>query len=66
MFIGSDNISAVDAIYDGLKITLGTMANMTDGLPWPIKAVPQTVLFVLKLFEVCSVVLSAPIFADQR
>ena len=28
------------------------MANMTDGLPWPLKAVPQTLLYILQLLEV--------------
>jgi len=28
------------------------MVNITDGLPWPLKAVPQTFLYILKLFEV--------------
>jgi len=28
------------------------MVNITDGLPWPLKAVPQTLLYILQLFEV--------------
>jgi len=28
------------------------MVNMTDGLPWPLKAAPQTFLYVLQLLEV--------------
>ena len=28
------------------------MSNMTDGLPWPLKAAPQTLLYILQLFEV--------------
>jgi len=30
------------------------MVQLTEGLDWPIKAIPQTVLYVLKLFEVRS------------
>jgi len=29
------------------------MINITDGLPWPLKAAPQTFLYILQLFEVC-------------
>jgi len=43
----------VDAAYDGLKSMLNVMVNITDGLPWPLKAAPQTFLYILKLFEVC-------------
>jgi hypothetical protein len=28
------------------------MTNICDGLPWPLKAVPQTVLYLLKHAEV--------------
>ena len=28
------------------------MVNITDGLPWPLKAAPQTLLYILQLFEV--------------
>ena len=49
---GSANIKTMDAAYDGLKSTINVMANMTDGLPWPLKAAPQTFLYVLRLFEV--------------
>jgi len=28
------------------------MVNITDGLDWPLKAAPQTFLYILKLFEV--------------
>jgi len=48
----SANIKAMDAAYDGLKSTINVMVNMTDGLPWPLKAAPQTFLYILQLFEV--------------
>jgi len=28
------------------------MVNITDGLDWPLKAAPQTFLYILQLFEV--------------
>jgi len=42
----------MDTAYDGLKSTVTVMVNMTDGLPWPLKAAPQTFLYVLQLLEV--------------
>ena len=42
----------MDAAYDGLKSTISIMVNITDGLPWPLKAMPQTFLYILQLFEV--------------
>ena len=42
----------MDAAYNGLKSTINVMANMMDGLPWPLNAVPQTFLYILQLFEV--------------
>ena len=42
----------MDAAYDGLKSTINVMVNMTDGLPWPLKAAPQTFLYILQLFDV--------------
>jgi len=50
----SHAISTVNAAYDGLKTSLNIMVQLTDGLDWPIKAIPQTVLYILKLFEVRS------------
>ena len=50
--MNSANITTLDAAYDGLKTTLNVMVNITDGLDWPLKAVPQTFLYILKLFEV--------------
>ncbi|KAH7098655.1 hypothetical protein BKA62DRAFT_773207 [Auriculariales sp. MPI-PUGE-AT-0066] len=38
-------------VYDGFKIVLEGMANMTDGAPWPWKAIPQTILQFAKLVE---------------
>jgi len=51
--MNSVNITCLDAAYDGLKTTLNVMVNITDGLDWPLKAAPQTCLYILKLFEVC-------------
>ena len=48
----SANIKTMDAAYDSLKGTINVMINMTDGLPWPLKAEPQTFLYILQLFEV--------------
>jgi len=48
----SANINSMVAAYDGLKSTVSVMVHMTEGLPWPLKAVPQTFLYVLQLFEV--------------
>jgi len=45
----------MDAAYDGLKSTLEVMVNITDGLPWPLKAAPQTFIYILRLLEVCRV-----------
>jgi len=50
----------MDAAYDGLKSTLNVMANITDGLPWPLKAAPQTFLYILSLFEVRTDVVTHP------
>jgi len=50
--VDSANITKVGAAYDGLKSALNVMVNITDGLPWPLKAAPQTLLYILQLFEV--------------
>ena len=50
--MNSANITTLDAAYDGLKTTLNVMVNITDGLDWPLKAAPQTFLYILQLFEV--------------
>ena len=50
--MSSANITSLDAAYDGLKTTLNVMVNMTDGLDWPLKAAPQTFLYIIQLFEV--------------
>ena len=49
----SASITTVDAVYDGFKSTLNIMVNITDGLLWPLKAAPQTFLYIIQLFEVC-------------
>jgi hypothetical protein len=48
----STRISSLNATYDTLKTGLLGMANMCDGLPWPLKAVPQAILQLLKHAEV--------------
>jgi len=50
--MNSAKITTLDAAYDGLKTTLNVMVNITDGLDWPLKAAPQTFLYILQLFEV--------------
>ncbi|KAH7098663.1 hypothetical protein BKA62DRAFT_362273 [Auriculariales sp. MPI-PUGE-AT-0066] len=45
------NPSTSKVVYDGFKIVLEGMANMTDGAPWPWKAIPQTLLQFAKLVE---------------
>ncbi|KAH7098644.1 hypothetical protein BKA62DRAFT_832381 [Auriculariales sp. MPI-PUGE-AT-0066] len=45
------NPSTSKVVYDGFKIVLEGMANMTDGAPWPWKAIPQTILQFAKLVE---------------
>ncbi|KAH7092746.1 hypothetical protein BKA62DRAFT_663641 [Auriculariales sp. MPI-PUGE-AT-0066] len=37
--------------YDGIKALILGMVNMTDGLPWPLKAVPQTFLQIVQHLE---------------
>ena len=50
--MNSASITTLDAAYDGLKMTLNVMVKITDGLDWPLKAAPQTFLYILQLFEV--------------
>ncbi|KAH7092782.1 hypothetical protein BKA62DRAFT_66947 [Auriculariales sp. MPI-PUGE-AT-0066] len=45
------NPSTTKVVYDGFKVVLEGMANMTDGAPWPWKAIPQTILQFAKLVE---------------
>ncbi|KAH7106644.1 hypothetical protein BKA62DRAFT_687743 [Auriculariales sp. MPI-PUGE-AT-0066] len=44
-------VTRISAEYDGFKTILQAMVNMTDGFPWPLKAVPQTVLQIIKHIE---------------
>ncbi|KAH7075292.1 hypothetical protein BKA62DRAFT_762876 [Auriculariales sp. MPI-PUGE-AT-0066] len=37
--------------YDGFKAVVLGIANMTEGLPWPAKAVPQTILQIILHIE---------------
>ncbi|KAH7102146.1 hypothetical protein BKA62DRAFT_118119 [Auriculariales sp. MPI-PUGE-AT-0066] len=39
------------AIYEGLKVVVQGVANMTDGAPQPWKAIPQTVLQFTSIVE---------------
>ncbi|KAH7091830.1 hypothetical protein BKA62DRAFT_834803 [Auriculariales sp. MPI-PUGE-AT-0066] len=39
------------AAYEGLKVVVQGMANMTDGAPWPWKAIPQTLLQFTAMVE---------------
>ena len=38
--------------YTSLKMALDGLANMTDGLPWPLKAIPQTLMQLMRQAEV--------------
>ncbi|KAH7097953.1 hypothetical protein BKA62DRAFT_759567 [Auriculariales sp. MPI-PUGE-AT-0066] len=37
-------LSSARAVYEGFKVVVQGLANMTDGAPWPWKAIPQTLL----------------------
>ncbi|KAH7097892.1 hypothetical protein BKA62DRAFT_674677 [Auriculariales sp. MPI-PUGE-AT-0066] len=39
------------AIYEGFKVVVQGLANMTDGAPWPWKAIPQTILQFTSMVE---------------
>ncbi|KAH7098962.1 hypothetical protein BKA62DRAFT_832154 [Auriculariales sp. MPI-PUGE-AT-0066] len=39
------------AAYEGLKVVVQGMANMTDGAPWPWKAIPQTLIQFTAMVE---------------
>jgi len=52
MNLHSAKIKTIHADYDGLKSTFIVMVNITDGIPWPVRAAPQTFLYMLQLFEV--------------
>ncbi|KAH7102247.1 P-loop containing nucleoside triphosphate hydrolase protein [Auriculariales sp. MPI-PUGE-AT-0066] len=39
------------AVYEGFKVVVQGLANMTDGAPWPWKAIPQTVLQFTSMVE---------------
>ncbi|KAH7092874.1 hypothetical protein BKA62DRAFT_63985 [Auriculariales sp. MPI-PUGE-AT-0066] len=51
LFVSKLNPSTSKVVYDGFKIVLEGMANMTEGAPWPWKAIPQTILQFAKLVE---------------
>ncbi|KAH7087251.1 hypothetical protein BKA62DRAFT_797348 [Auriculariales sp. MPI-PUGE-AT-0066] len=44
-------VSGLTPAYDGIKAVILGMVNMTEGLPWPLKAIPQTVLQIVKHVE---------------
>ncbi|KAH7102229.1 hypothetical protein BKA62DRAFT_121758 [Auriculariales sp. MPI-PUGE-AT-0066] len=39
------------SVYEGFKVVVQGLANMTDGAPWPWKAIPQTVLQFVSMTE---------------
>ncbi|KAH7101911.1 hypothetical protein BKA62DRAFT_756995 [Auriculariales sp. MPI-PUGE-AT-0066] len=39
------------AVYEGFKVVVKGLANMTEGAPWPWKAIPQTVLQFTAIVE---------------
>ncbi|KAH7098818.1 hypothetical protein BKA62DRAFT_809932 [Auriculariales sp. MPI-PUGE-AT-0066] len=45
------DVSRLTPAYEGFKAVILGMANMTDGLPFPLKAVPQTVLQIIRHVE---------------
>ncbi|KAH7097020.1 hypothetical protein BKA62DRAFT_833577 [Auriculariales sp. MPI-PUGE-AT-0066] len=47
----SPRLSAQCAGYHGVKVVIQALANMTEGLMWPWKAIPQTVLQFIKMVE---------------
>ncbi|KAH7091827.1 hypothetical protein BKA62DRAFT_776206 [Auriculariales sp. MPI-PUGE-AT-0066] len=47
----SPQLSKGLAAYEGLKVVVQGMANMTDGAPWPWKAIPQTLLQFTAMVE---------------
>ncbi|KAH7106438.1 hypothetical protein BKA62DRAFT_295516 [Auriculariales sp. MPI-PUGE-AT-0066] len=44
-------ITGLDASYHTMKLALRGLVSMTENLPWPLKAAPQTALNVIKLVE---------------
>ncbi|KAH7097259.1 hypothetical protein BKA62DRAFT_818193 [Auriculariales sp. MPI-PUGE-AT-0066] len=45
------NLTASRAFAEGFKVVVQGLANMTDGAPWPWKAIPQTMLQFTSLVE---------------
>ncbi|KAH7108558.1 hypothetical protein BKA62DRAFT_25799 [Auriculariales sp. MPI-PUGE-AT-0066] len=45
------NLTASRALAEGFKVVVRGLANMTDGAPWPWKAIPQTMLQFTTLAE---------------
>ncbi|KAH7086651.1 hypothetical protein BKA62DRAFT_236493 [Auriculariales sp. MPI-PUGE-AT-0066] len=44
-------LSSARAVYEGFKVVVQGLANMTDGAPWPLKAIPQTLLQFATMVE---------------
>ncbi|KAH7099354.1 hypothetical protein BKA62DRAFT_806464 [Auriculariales sp. MPI-PUGE-AT-0066] len=44
-------LSTSRALYEGFKVVLQGLGNMTDGAPWPWKAIPQTILQFASMVE---------------
>ncbi|KAH7097255.1 hypothetical protein BKA62DRAFT_675243 [Auriculariales sp. MPI-PUGE-AT-0066] len=44
-------LSSARAVYEGFKVVVQGLANMTDGAPWPWKAIPQTLLQFATMVE---------------
>ncbi|KAH7098817.1 hypothetical protein BKA62DRAFT_711990 [Auriculariales sp. MPI-PUGE-AT-0066] len=44
-------VQRLSPAYDGMKALILGMVNMTDGLPWPLKAAPQTLLQIIAHVE---------------
>jgi hypothetical protein len=50
--VASAEVSTLQATGEAIKTTLSLVANACDGAIFPLKAVPQTVLLVIKHVEV--------------
>ncbi|KAH7102762.1 hypothetical protein BKA62DRAFT_829043 [Auriculariales sp. MPI-PUGE-AT-0066] len=44
-------LSSRSTVYHGVKVAVQTMVSMTEGLPWPWKAIPQTIIQFVDMVE---------------
>ncbi|KAH7102214.1 hypothetical protein BKA62DRAFT_121188 [Auriculariales sp. MPI-PUGE-AT-0066] len=50
-YIHRPKLSTSLAVYEGFKVVVQGLANMTDGAPWPWKAIPQMMLQFASMVE---------------